>query len=78
LGRLRKVDWLLADREHDADWLREALEDIGISACTPGRNSHKKTGKYDRPRCKTRNPTKITFGPTSPRSLCPRPSWSGC
>ena len=35
LGRLPKADWLLADRGHNADWLRKAFEDKRIKACIP-------------------------------------------
>lgn len=62
LGSLPKADWFLADRGYDADWLREALEDKGISACIPGRKSRKKTVKYDRRRYKRRNRIEIMFG----------------
>ena len=34
-GSLPEADWLLADRGHDADWLRAALEDKGTKACIP-------------------------------------------
>ena len=32
VSSLPKADWLLGDRGYDADWLREALKDKGISA----------------------------------------------
>ena len=62
LDSLPKADWFLADRGYDADWLREALEDKGISACIPGRKSRKKTVKYDKRRYKRRNRIEIMFG----------------
>ena len=62
LGSLPQADWLLADRGHDAEWLREALEDKGIRACIPGRKSRKKTVKYDKRRYKRRNRIQIMFG----------------
>lgn len=62
LGRLPKADWLLADRGHDADWLRKASEDKGIKACIPGRSSRKKTVKYDKRRYKRRSRIEIMFG----------------
>jgi transposase len=37
LGRLPMVEWLLADRGHDADWLRDALRDKGVSESLPFR-----------------------------------------
>ena len=36
LGSLPKAEWLLADRGHDADWFRDALQDKGIKPCIPG------------------------------------------
>jgi transposase len=45
LGSLPKAEWLLADRGHDADRLREALKDKRIKPCIPGRKSHVKHGK---------------------------------
>ena len=61
-GSLPKVDWLLADRGHDADWLRDALKDNGIRVCILGRKSRKKTVKYDKRRYKRRNLIEIMFG----------------
>lgn len=62
LGSLPKADWFLADGGYDADWLREALEDKGISACIPGRKARKKTVKYDKRRYNRRNRIEIMFG----------------
>ena len=62
LGSVPKADWLMADRGYDADWLREALEYKGISACIPGRKSRKKTVKYDKRRYKRRHRIEIMFG----------------
>ena len=62
LDSLPKADWFLADRGYDADWLREALEDKGISACIPGRKSREKTVQYDKRRYKRRNRIEIMFG----------------
>ncbi|BAQ68277.1 transposase [Rhodovulum sulfidophilum] len=53
---------MLGDRGYDADWLREALKDKGISACIPGRTQRKKTIKYDKHRYKRRNRIEIMFG----------------
>ena len=58
LSSLPKVKWLLGDRGYDADWLREALQDKGISACIPGRKKRKTTVKYD----KRRSRIEIMFG----------------
>ena len=62
LGSLPKAGWLLADRGYDADWFREALKDIGIKVCIPGRKSRKKAVKYDKRRYKQRNRIEIMFG----------------
>ena len=62
LGSLPKVDWLLGDRGHDADWFRDALKDKGIRACIPGRKQRKTTVKYDKRRYKRRNRIEIMFG----------------
>jgi len=34
-GSLPKAGWLLAGRDYDADWFREALKDKGIKVCIP-------------------------------------------
>ena len=47
---------------HDADWFREALVDMSITPCTPGRKSRDKTIKYDKRRYKRRNRIEIMFG----------------
>ena len=43
LDGMAKADWLLGDRGYDVDWLRDLLEEKGITSCTPGRNSRKQT-----------------------------------
>jgi hypothetical protein len=55
MNGLPEADWLLADREYDADWFREGLVDKGIRPCIPGRKSRKTTIKYDKRRHKRRN-----------------------
>jgi len=62
LGGLPKVDWLLGDRGHDADWFREALKDIGIRACMPDRKQRRMIATYDKRRYKRRNRIEIMFG----------------
>ncbi|MFN4101253.1 MAG: transposase, partial [Pararhodobacter sp.] len=62
LDTIPQADWLLADRGYDADWLGKALQDRGIKAGIPGRNSRKKTVKYDKRRYKRRNRIEIMFG----------------
>ena len=62
LSSLPKVKWLLGDRGYDADWLREALQDKGISAFIPGRKQRKTPVKYDKRRYKRRSRIEIMFG----------------
>ena len=62
LGSLPNVKWLLGDRGHDADWLREALQDKGIRVCIPGRKQRKTPVKYDKRRYKRRSRIEIMFG----------------
>ena len=62
MSGLPKAEWLLADREYDADWFRETLVDKGTKPCIPGRKSRKKTVKYDKRRYKRRNRIERMFG----------------
>ena len=62
LGGLPKIDWLMGDRGHDADWFREALKDKGIRACMPDRKQRRTIVKYDKRRYKRRNRIEIMFG----------------
>lgn len=62
LGSLPKAEWLLADRDYDADGFREALKDKGIKPCIPGRKSRGKPIKHDKRRYKRRNRIGIMFG----------------
>ncbi len=55
LDGLPTADWLLADRDYDADWFRNALRDKGIKPCIPGRKARKIPIKYDKRRYKRRN-----------------------
>ncbi len=50
VSSLPSADWLLGDRGYDADWFREALVDMGITPCIPGRKSRGKAVKYDKRR----------------------------
>src|SRR3546814_14629772 len=47
LDSLPKAQWMLADRGYDADWIRDALQEKGITPCRPGRKIRNKTVKYD-------------------------------
>jgi transposase len=62
LGSLPSVEWLLGDRGCDADWIREALQDKGITACIPGRKSRSKLVRCDKRRYNRRNRIEIMFG----------------
>ena len=57
-----KADWLLGDQGYDADWLRDALQEKGITPCNPVRKSRNKPVKYDKRRYKSRNRIEIMFG----------------
>ena len=59
---LPSVKWLIADRGYDADWFREALHDMGIRPCIPGRKSRGKPVRHDKRRYKRRNRIEIMFG----------------
>ncbi len=61
-GGLPSAEWLLADRGYDADWLRNALKDKGITPCIPGRKPRGRLVKYDKRRYKRRNRIEIMFG----------------
>ena len=62
LSSLPKVKWLLGDRGYDADWLREVIQDTGISACILGRKQRKTPVKYEKRRYKRRSRIEIMFG----------------
>ena len=58
----RHAEWMLADRDYDADWFRDALEEKGIKPCIPGQKSRGKPIKYDRRKYKRRSRIEIMFG----------------
>ncbi|CUH49113.1 Transposase [Ruegeria atlantica] len=62
VSSLPAADWLLGDRGYDADWFREALVDMGVTPCIPGRKSRGKAVKYDKRRYKRHNRIEIMFG----------------
>ena len=47
LEALRPAKTLLADKGHDADWFREALDDKGIAACIPARRGRRNPARHD-------------------------------
>jgi transposase len=62
LKNLPQTDELLADRGYDADWLRKALRDKGITACIPGKRNRKEPVSYDKGLYKQRHKIEIMFG----------------
>jgi IS5 family transposase len=52
LGGLPMAKWLFADRGYEADWIRDALKDVGIEPCIPGRRSCDKPITHDKRQCK--------------------------
>lgn len=51
-----------ADRDADAGWFRNVLEDKGIKPRIRGRHSRNEPIKYDRRRYRRRTPIEIMFG----------------
>ena len=41
VGDLPPAEVLLADRAYDANWLRKALQDMGIAPCIPSKKNRK-------------------------------------
>ncbi len=62
LGSLPAAEWIIADRDYDADWFRVALKDKWIHPCIPGRKSRGKVVRYDKRRYRRRNRIEIMFG----------------
>jgi transposase len=48
LDALPPAKMLLGDEVYDADWFREALDDMGIAACIPARYGRKNSAAHDR------------------------------
>ena len=59
---LSKAQWMLANREYDADWFRGALRQKGIKPCIPKRKTRSLSVTYDKCRYKRRNRIEIMFG----------------
>jgi transposase len=53
---------LLADRGYDADWLREALAERGVTACIPSRKNRKVVIEHDATLYKKRHRIENVFG----------------
>jgi len=62
LDDLPKAQWLLGYGGYDADWFRDALQEKGIKAYTPGRKFRSKPIKFDKRRYRGRSRIKIMFG----------------
>lgn len=62
LASLPQARELLADRDYDADWFRNALSRKGITLCIPGRRSRKTPVAYDKELYKQWNKIEIMFG----------------
>lgn len=56
------AQWTLADRDYDADWFRDGLEEKGIRPRVPGRRFRREPVKYDEREYKRRNLIEIMFG----------------
>ena len=59
---LPDADVLIADKGYDSDRSRNALVDIGIQPCIPGRSNRKETIEYDKALYKQRNLIERMFG----------------
>ena len=53
---------LIADKGYDSDWFREALADLKIAPCIPGRANRKASIPYDTDLYKQRNRIERMFG----------------
>ncbi len=53
---------MIADRGYDSDWFREALTDLDITPCIPGRKNRKVPIAYDTKLYKQRNLVERMFG----------------
>ena len=53
---------LIADKGYDSDWFREALTDLEIEPCIPGRANRKAPILYDTALYKQRNRIERMFG----------------
>ena len=60
MSNLPIADWLIASSE--AGMVPGRVEDRGIRACIPGRNSRDTPVRYDRRRYKRRNRIEVMFG----------------
>ena len=61
LNGLPPAEHMLADRGHDANWYREALEDKRITPCIPSRKNRKDPIPYDEARYRKRHKIENSF-----------------
>lgn len=85
---LPRTKVLLGDKGYDADWLRQTLADLNITACIPSKANRKIQIPHDAALYRRRHKIEITFGrlnastratidartPSCPPSLSPPPS----
>ena len=57
-----RIEALIADKGYDSDWFREALADLKITPCIPGRANRKAPIPYDADLYKQRNRIERMFG----------------
>jgi transposase len=62
LPALPQADVLIADKGYDSDRFREALCDLDIEPCIPGRSNRKQPIDYDKDLYKSRNLIERMFG----------------
>ena len=62
LPALPAADALIADKGYDSDWFRQALADLDIEPCIPGRANRNEPIDYDEDLYKQRNRIERMFG----------------
>jgi transposase len=62
LQTLPDAEVLIADKGYDSNWFRQALSDLDITPCIPGRKNRKAPVAYDTKIYKRRNLVERMFG----------------
>jgi transposase len=62
LQTLPDAEVLIADKGYDSNWFRQALSDLDITPCIPGRKNRKVPVAYDTKIYKRRNLVERMFG----------------
>jgi transposase len=62
LPALPDAETLIADKDYDSDWFRQALSDLKISPCIPGRKNRRAPVTYDAKIYQQRNLVERMFG----------------